>query len=157
MVSEIEIRPVRYGAPVAQELVAAAMADLAVRYDADADGDETPVRPVEFDPPDGAFLVAFLRGRPVGCGGWRSHGGTDVAEIKRMYTVPEARGRGVARALLRALEESARRQGRQRAILETGYAQPEAIAMYEASGYERIPPFGYYRNEPGVVSFGREL
>ncbi|HEY3009820.1 MAG TPA: GNAT family N-acetyltransferase [Micromonosporaceae bacterium] len=153
---EIEIRPVRYGAPVARELVAAAMADLAVRYE--ATGDETPVQPTEFDPPDGAFLVAFLDGRPVGCGGWRSHAGmADVAEIKRMYTVPEARGRGVARAVLRALEESARRQGRKRAILETGYAQPEAIAMYEESGYDRIPHFGYYKDEPGVVSFGREL
>jgi GNAT superfamily N-acetyltransferase len=146
----------RYGAPVAQRLVADAMADLAVRYG--ANGDDTPVNPAEFDPPDGAFMVAYLDGRPVGCGGWRSHRGADeVAEVKRMYTVPEARGRGIARAVLGAVEESARRSGRKRVILETGQRQPEAIALYEASGYERIPPFGYYRYEPEVVSLGRDL
>jgi GNAT superfamily N-acetyltransferase len=146
----------RYGARVVQELVEAAMADLAERYG--GDGDATPVHPAAFDPPDGTFLVAFLNGRAVGCGGWRSHGDTeDVAEIKRMYTAPEARGYGVARAMLAALEESARQRGRKRAILETGERQPEAIALYEACGYARIPHFGFYKDEPNVVSFGRDL
>jgi GNAT superfamily N-acetyltransferase len=155
-VSEIEIRAVRYGAPLAQQLVAAAIADLRERYGGDGDG--TPVHPVEFDPPDGAFLVAFIDGQAVGCGGWRSHGDTeDVAEIKRMYTAPGARGHGVARAVLTSLEESAREHGRKRAVLETGNRQPEAIALYEACGYQRIPDFGFYRDEPGVVSFGRDL
>ena len=128
--------------------------------------------------------MAWLDGRPVGCGGWRTFAGhaaeaagdaaeaagdaasgidgavsgTDgAAEIKRMFTAPEARGRGVALALLRALEESARRAGRKRIILETGYMQPEAIALYVKAGYERIPDFGHYRHEPGVYSFGKDL
>jgi GNAT superfamily N-acetyltransferase len=154
-VNEIKIIATRYGDPVARDLVAALMADLGERYG--NEGDETPVRPTEFDPPDGAFMVAYLDGHPVGCGGWRAHGDTDDAEIKRMYTVPEARGRGVARAILAGLEESARQRGRRRMILETGYGQPEAIALYEACGYERIPHFGYYKDEPGVVSFGQDL
>jgi GNAT superfamily N-acetyltransferase len=152
-VSEIEIRAVPYGSPVAQQLLTEAMADLGARYG--GSGDETPVDATEFDPPDGAFLVAYLGGEPVGCGGWRSHG--EVAELKRMYTAPHARGRGVGRSLLSAVERSAWEHGRKRMILECGDKQPEAIAMYEAAGYERIDDFGFYRDAPGVRSYGRDL
>ncbi|MGC5289729.1 GNAT family N-acetyltransferase [Micromonospora sp. DT231] len=152
--SEIEIRAVRFDAPVAQQLIHAALTDLAVRYG--GNGDDTPVDATEFEPPDGAFLVAYLAGEPVGCGGWRSHG-TDCAEVKRMYTAPTARGRGVARAVLTAVERSAREQGRKRVVLECGDKQPEAIAMYASAGYERIPNFGFYKDEEGCVSFGRTL
>jgi len=74
-----------------------------------------------------------------------------------MFTVSGARGRGVATALLRALEDSARRAGRKRIILETGDRQPEAIALYRKAGYVRIPDFGFYKDAPGVHSFGRDL
>ena len=149
------IKPVRFGAPVAQTLVAAAMRDLAERYGSE---DETPIDPTSFDPPEGGFVIAYLDGVPVGCVGWRSHGDTDdIAEVKRMYTAPRARGQGVARAVLAAVEESARTFGRKRMILETGSAQPEAIAFYECEGYERIANFGYYRDEEECVSFGRNL
>ncbi|MFC4021345.1 GNAT family N-acetyltransferase [Micromonospora sp. GCM10011542] len=151
--SEIEIRAVRFDAPVAQRLIRAALADLGARYG--GTGDDTPVDAAEFQPPDGEFLVAYLGGEPVGCGGWRSHG--DDAELKRMYTAPEARGRGVARAVLAAVERSAADQGRKRVILECGDKQPEAIAMYTAAGYERIPNFGFYADAPGCLSFGRTL
>ena len=155
--TELEIRPVGYATEPARTLVEAALADLAVRYDHPT-GDDTPVDPAEFDAPGGAFLVAWLDGRPVGCGGWRSlHGGGEVAEIKRMYVAPEARGRGVALALLRALEDSARQAGRKRMVLETGYRQPEAIALYGRAGYARIEDFGYYKGTEGVRSFGRDL
>ncbi|SCL20283.1 GNAT family N-acetyltransferase [Micromonospora inyonensis] len=154
--SDIEIRVLRFDSEVAQRLVRATMADLGTRYG--GSGDETPVDATEFEPPDGTFLVAYLDGEPVGCGGWRSHGDTgEVAEVKRMYTAPAARGRGVARAVLAAVERSARERGRKRIVLECGDRQPEAIAMYEAAGYERIPNFGYYRDAPGCVSFGRTL
>jgi GNAT superfamily N-acetyltransferase len=155
-VAQLEIRRLSYQDPVARTLVDAAMADLAGRYGGTGDG--TPVDPAQFSPPGGDFLVAFLDGVPVACGGWRSHGGDgSIAEVKRMFTRPEARRRGVARALLRAVEESARAAGRSQVALETGMFQPEAIAMYESAGYGRIPNFGYYRDEPGVRSFGREL
>ncbi|MEU6076707.1 GNAT family N-acetyltransferase [Micromonospora sp. NPDC047074] len=154
--SEIEIRAEHFDSPVAQRLIRAALAELGTRYG--GSGDDTPVDPGEFVPPAGAFLVARLGGEPVGCGGWRSHGDEgDTAELKRMYTDPSVRGRGVARAVLAAVERSAREQGRERMILECGDKQPEAIAMYTTAGYERIPNFGFYRDEPGCISFGRTL
>ena len=154
--SEIEIQVVRYDSPVAQRLVTAALADLGARYG--GPGDETPVDVAEFEPPAGAFLVAYLDGQPVGCGGWRSHGEAgDTAELKRMYTAEAARGRGVARTVLAAVEQSARDHGRNRIILECGNKQPEAIAMYRSGGYQRIENFGFYRDAPDCVSFGRSL
>jgi len=109
-------------------------------------------------PPDGGFFVAFLDGQPAGCGAWRSHDDTeDVAEVKRVYVADAARGKGVARRIMSALEEDARAHGRKRIVLETGTGQPEAIALYEALGYERIADFGHYRHEAGVRSFGKEL
>jgi GNAT superfamily N-acetyltransferase len=155
-VSELEISTVPFQAPVARTLIGAALADLGERYG--GSGDDTPIDPAQFDPPYGVFLVAWLDGSPVGCGGWRSFADTtDLAEIKRMYVTPGVRGRGVATALLRAVEESARQRGRKRAILETGDRQPEAIALYEKAGYVRIEDFGHYRGETGVRSFGRDL
>ncbi|WP_091312534.1 GNAT family N-acetyltransferase [Micromonospora chersina] len=154
--SEIEIRVRRFDAPESQALIRAALADLGARYG--GSGDETPVDAAEFEPPAGTFLVAYLDGQPVGCGGWRSHGDDgETAELKRMYTAPAARGRGVARAVLAAVEHSARDQGRKRMILECGDKQPEAIAMYTSAGYERIPNFGFYQDAPGCLSYGRPL
>lgn len=151
---DLRIDAVGYDSAVAREMVAAAMADLSARYG--GEGDETPVRPEDFEPPSGVFLVAWRAGRPVGCGGWRSHGAA-VAELKRLYTVPEARNTGVARRLLAAVEDDARRAGRTRIILETGGRQPEAIALYTACGYRPVPHFGHYADEPDVVSLGRDL
>jgi GNAT superfamily N-acetyltransferase len=141
---------------VAQALIEAAMADLNGRYEGDGDG--TPVSAPDFEPPAGAFLVAYLDGEAVACGGWRSFGdGGTVAELKRLYTAPDARGRGVGRQVLAAVEGSARSYGRSRMILETGGRQPEAIKLYLSSGYQPIENFGYYRDAPDVVSLGRDL
>jgi GNAT superfamily N-acetyltransferase len=161
-VTEIEIRPSRFGAPAAQQLVAAAQEELTQRY---GSGDENPIESVQFDPPEGAFLVAWVDGQAVGCGGWRtiSHFdenpsiAEDVAEIKRMYVSPTVRNGGVATALLAAIEDSAREHGMHRMILETGLAQPEAIRFYEKMGYERIANYGYYRDAPDCVSYARNL
>jgi GNAT superfamily N-acetyltransferase len=152
----LEIRAVSFDDPDAQSLIDGAMADLAARYG--GTGDDTPVDPADFRAPGGDFLVAYLDGVPVACAGWRSLG-TDgtTAELKRMYTRPQARRRGVARAVLRAVEQSARAAGCTRVALETGALQPEAISMYESSGYALIPNFGYYKDEPDVRSFGRVL
>lgn len=154
-VTGIEIKPTRFGAPVARKLIAELLADLTERY---GDSDATPIEAVEFDPPDGGFFVAYLDGVAVGCGGWRSWGGSEeIAEIKRVYTAATVRGKGVARAIMSTIEADAKAHGRVRAILETGTAQPEAIAMYHAVGYQLIENFGHYRDEPGCRSFGRDL
>jgi len=153
-VTAVRIERVGYTDEVARRLVAAALADLGSRYG--GEGDETPVDAADFTPPSGTFLVAYRGDEPVGCGAWRAHG-AGTAELKRMYTVPSARGAGVATALLRALEADARAAGRTRMILETGGRQPEAIALYRKLGYRQIPNYGFYADAPDCLSFGREL
>ena len=82
---------------------------------------------------------------------------TLTAEVKRMYVAPGARGRGLARAMLAHLEDTARQAGAEAMVLETGLAQPEAIALYVSSGYAEIPAFGFYRDCPLNRCFARSL
>ncbi len=96
-------------------------------------------------------------------GGWRRRsdvralGRRDSAEIKRMYVAASARRRGHARRVLAHLEAAAREAGAELMVLETGTMQPEAIAMYEAAGYERIGDFGYYSWSPLSRCYGKRL
>jgi GNAT superfamily N-acetyltransferase len=150
----IEIQPARYDDPDVQKLVAEALGDLSQRYGGGS-GDDTPVSAEEFVPPHGGFFVAVSGDRLVGCAGWRAHG--PDAELKRMFVTSAARGQGVARRLLAAVEDSARADRRPRVILEAGDKQPEAIALYESCGYRRIEDFGFYQGYDGVVSYGRAL
>jgi len=110
----------------------------------EGEADIGPTRePAMFVPPDGVFLVVRDEGRAVGCGGVCRFDETR-AELKRMYVVPEARGRGLGRLLLVALEDEARRLGYDGIVLETGDRQPEALGLYTSAGYERIPCYGVY-------------
>ncbi|SFF05453.1 GNAT family N-acetyltransferase [Blastococcus tunisiensis] len=86
-------------------------------------------------------------GTPLGCGALRVLG-DGVAEVKRMYVVPAARGRGVSRAVLAALEEAAAERGWTTLRLETGPLQPEAIGLYTSAGYRAIDAFGAYVGDP---------
>ena len=79
------------------------------------------------------------------------------AELKRMYVVDRARGRGFARRLLAELERTAAAAGARRMVLETGTRQPEAIGLYRSAGYHPIPGFGVYRCAPGSRYFGKPL
>ena len=96
--------------------------------------------PEQFAPPGGAFLVGYDDGRPV-CGGGLKRLGDDVVEIKRMYVAPAARGRGLARELLTALEDKARELGYERARLDTGSKQPHAEHLFRSAGYTEIHNF----------------
>jgi len=100
--------------------------------------------------PLGAFVVARSEGRPIGCGALRRLPGGDpaVGEIKRMYIVPAARGRGAARTLLAHLVAIARELELRSLVLETGTRQPEAIALYLREGWVPLAPYGEYRQEP---------
>jgi GNAT superfamily N-acetyltransferase len=146
------IKPVGYTDPDASKLIAAVQQEYVVRYGGQ---DGTPVDPAEFTPPAGLFLVGYSGGEPVASGGWRSHG--PDAEIKRMYVAPAVRHRGLARQLLAELERTAAAAGHRRVILESGSAQPEAVALYLSSGYTPIPPFGIYADAHGAVHLGKAL
>jgi putative acetyltransferase len=101
----------------------------------------------ELDRPDIAFFVARLDGRAVGCGALMRVD-TVYGEVKSLFVDPAARGQGVSRRLLAAIEAEARGQGLTLIRLETGIRQPEAIGLYEATGFRRIGPFGQYQEDP---------
>jgi GNAT superfamily N-acetyltransferase len=149
----VRLAETRTDDPVATTLVAELREDLASRYE-----DMGPLLTdwTQFIAPGGGFLVAWLDEEPVGCAGFRAYAPL-TCELKRMYVRPSARGRGVARALLRGVEQRAAAAGYTRIILETGTAQPEAIALYTSAGYERVPQFGEYADEPESRCFGRTL
>ena len=94
----------------------------------------------EYSPPAGVFLVAQLAGEPVGCAALRSFA-AGIGEIKRMWVSPRARGRGVARKLLAALESTARERHLAAVRLDTHSSLAEAQQLYRTSGYREIPRF----------------
>ena len=96
---------------------------------------------------DTVFLVARRNGELLGSIAFRVIA-PGHAELKRMFVRVEARGIGLGRRLLEALEDAARRQNIDRISLETGIRQPEAIGLYRASGYQDCPPFGTYTPDP---------
>jgi DNA-binding MarR family transcriptional regulator/predicted N-acetyltransferase YhbS len=91
-------------------------------------------------PPRGAFLVARLDGRPVGCGAVKGMG-PGVGSIKRMWVSREVRGSGVGRRLLLALEQEAASLGMGLLRLETNRSLHEAQALYRRNGYREVPAF----------------
>jgi GNAT superfamily N-acetyltransferase len=96
--------------------------------------------PDEMAPPHGAFLVGYEDGRPIAIGGIRPL--ADAAcEIKRMYVVPDARSRGAGRALLTALEDTARELGYERVRLDAGPTQTHSKLLFAATGYIEIAPY----------------
>ena len=154
----VELRVEPYDGPVAQELIAAVQQEYVARY---GGPDDSPVDPDEFAPPAGCFVVAYAGVEAVAIGGLRpaedGAAGGGAMEIKRMYVRPSWRGRGLARVVLADLEARARDLGATRIVLETGQRQPEAIRLYETSGYARIDGFGHYACSPMSVSFGKNL
>ncbi|OEU86999.1 acetyltransferase [Streptomyces abyssalis] len=153
---------VPYDHPEAMKLNDAVQQEYAERYG--DEGDITPLDPAMFEPPRGLYLMAYDEDeRPVATGGWRTQNRNDEgyadgdAEIKRMFVVREARGRGLARLILAALEDDARAAGRTRMVLETGTMQPEAIGLYTSSGYEPTEKFGLYRFETASRCYAKPL
>lgn len=157
-----QIRVVGYAHPDAQLLMTEVQLEYARRY---GDGDATVLDEAEFEPPNGVFAVLYDADGaiPLGTGAWRAQEAGEIgladgdAELKRMYTREAARGRGLARRMLRWLEEDARRAGRRRMVLETGDQQPEAIALYKSEGYLPIEKFGFYREYDSSICLGKAL
>lgn len=94
----------------------------------------------EMVPPDGLFLVGFEDGRAIAIGGVRRLA-DGICEIKRMYVVPDARSRGVGRALLGALEQGARELGYERVRLDAGPEQRHSRRLFGKTGYLEIPRY----------------
>jgi putative acetyltransferase len=136
-------------------LIRALSEELARRYDYSDDGSGN------FTPEDGlsersVFLIARLGNRAVACGAFRRLT-NNVAEIKRMFVVPEYRGRGYGKVILRELEQLASQNGYTTVRLETANRQPEAIRLYERAGYQRIPNFGIYVGSRRSLCFEKQL
>jgi GNAT superfamily N-acetyltransferase len=136
-------------------LAVAQQAEMRGLYEGEADIGPTREAAM-FVPPDGIFLVVRDEGRAVACGGICRFDGTR-AELKRMYVVPEARGRGLGRRLLEDLEAQARAFGYTGIVLETGDKQPEAVGLYASSGYERIPCYEPYAERALSMCFEKTL
>lgn len=122
-----------------RELVALLDAELAIR-----DGDEHSFY-AQFNKVDTIkyVVVAYEGSEAIGCGAIKEYEGV-VAEIKRMFVRLEKRGLGIAKIVLSELESWARELNYAECILETGWKQPEAIRLYQKSGYETIPNYGQY-------------
>ena len=124
----------------------------------DGAGDIGPAREAAmFEPPDGVFVV--LRdddGVAIACGGLCRFDETR-AELKRMYVLPDARGRGYGRVVLEELEAEARRLGYAGVVLETGELQVPAVTLYRSAGYEQIPCYGVYASREWGRCFEKRL
>lgn len=101
-------------------------------------------------------VVLYKDGIPLGCGAIKEFE-TGVMEVKRMFTLHEARGRGVATQILTELENWAKELVYKNCILETGIRQPEAIALYKKCGYKVISNYGQYAGIENSVCFGKTL
>jgi len=149
----LELREEPYDGPAAQQLIAEVQAEYVVRY---GSPDATPVDASEFLPPDGRFVIGYIDTEPAAMGGLRRFD-DEAVEVKRMYVRPGFRGQGLSRLVLAHLETLATEMGARRVVLETGSRQPEAMRLYETSGYERVDPFGHYRCAPESAHFGKTV
>lgn len=102
------------------------------------------------------FVVAYMDGDPVGCGGIHPLPGGEV-ELKRFFVYPAYRRRGIAASLLHMLEDVARQQGASAIKLETGEPQAEAVRFYRKHGYRDIDKFGEYVDCPSSLCMEKKL
>ena len=138
--------------PPASELMAEMRVELNDVYESFSRLDNPPLSPGELRPPGGAYLVGFAGDDAVAGGGLRRL--TDeVAEIKRKYVRPQARSRGVGRALLAALEEAAVSLGYVAARLDTGPKQVHGLELYRSAGYVDVEP---YNDNPFACFWGEK-
>jgi GNAT superfamily N-acetyltransferase len=101
-------------------------------------------------------IVAYENNVAVGCGAIKEFS-ANLAEVKRMYSLPEQRGKGVATMVLKELENWAAELGYATCILETGIKQPEAIALYQKCGYHITENYGQYAGITNSVCFAKTL
>ncbi|HQR94329.1 MAG: GNAT family N-acetyltransferase [Bacteroidetes bacterium 24-39-8] len=101
-------------------------------------------------------VVVYFDDQPVGCGAIKAFG-EDSMEIKRMFVLPNYRGKSLAQQILIELEKWTLELGKTKTVLETGQKQPEAIALYYKSGYQRTPNYGQYIGIENSLCFEKQL
>jgi DNA-binding MarR family transcriptional regulator/GNAT superfamily N-acetyltransferase len=137
----VEIRPVDPEHPDAQYCLSEYVAELNRRSTRGFDPSVgATALPHEVRPPAGEFFVAYLHGEPIGCGAVKHHAGA-LAEIKRMWIAPRARGLGLGRRLLETLETCALAAGAALAHIETSSVLSEALSLYRSAGWVEVPRF----------------
>ena len=151
----LSVRREELGSPVAQALISALNDELTRLYP-EPGATHFRLDAEEVAEGRGAFVVAWLDGKPVGCGAMRRLDPV-TAELKRMYVANTARGQGIARTVLETLESEARRLGVRRLVLETGPRQQASLALYEHAGFVEIPPFGEYEASPFSIFMAKDL
>lgn len=139
--------------PPASDLLSEMRAELNEVYDSFNRLDNPALVPDELRGPGGAYLVGY-EGDDVVAGGGLRRLDDGIAEIKRMFVRPAARSRGVARALLEALEHTARELGYERVRLDTGPKQVHGLALYRSAGYQDVPP---YNDNPFACFWGEKV
>jgi len=140
-VSSVRVERVDPRSPEARWCVAQYFAELARRFEQGFDPEQSiPAEDGEMVPPVGAFLVATVEGEPVGCGAVKTIA-PGVGSLKRMWVAESARGLGLGRRLLAALEQEGRALGLDTLRLETNRSLAEAIALYRSAGYVEVPAF----------------
>ena len=147
--------PVDPTSPGARRLIALSDAYMTALYPPESNHFEAPEALAQ---PHVRFVGIHLEGELIACGGVKLlDDDSRYGEIKRVFVLPEHRGRGVARVIMAALEDQLRREGYALARLETGVAQPEALGLYRALGYVERKPFGRYRPDRLSVFMEKRL
>jgi pimeloyl-ACP methyl ester carboxylesterase/GNAT superfamily N-acetyltransferase len=141
---EIRIREEPFDTPTSAALVADYVAEIRAMYPEWTPNVPPRMTARDVEPPDGRWLMAYRDGQPVGCAGLKRID-DETAEVKRIYVAPDARGAGLARALLSRLEEIARDVGYRAIRLDTGAKQQASVALFSSSGYT---PIGDYNGNP---------
>ena len=136
----VELRPEPPGGEAGTRMLAAYAAAIQERYPEWSPAQKPTADPAEISPPTGCFLVAYADGEPVGCGAFKRLD-DKACEVKRVYVAPEARGLGLARTILAALEDAARAAGYTVARLDTGARLEGAAELFRSAGYEDIADY----------------
>jgi GNAT superfamily N-acetyltransferase len=163
MIDEVRFVAVDQHDPLAEPLLAELAVEYADRYNGRAESILAWLRRYpaeEFAPPDGAMLIGLLGDTPVTGGAFRRFNdveGIPTAELKRIWTDSAHRRRGLARALLAVLEDEIAARGYRRIYLTTGDRQPEAEALYLATGYRRLDEPLPAEGEVYPVAFVKDL
>lgn len=144
-----DLRPTSH--PDARQMLAGFYAEIRTRFGFDV---SRQADAADMDPPGGRFLIGYEDEKPVASGGIRTWD-IGVCEIKRMYVAPGGRRKGLGRLLLEALEQTAREAGFRRIVLDTLDSHTDAMALYDAQGYARVP--AYNENPYASAWFAKDL